>query len=88
MQVHQPAAADTGAGTAAAAADPPPAVWPSERMCHSMTTLSDGRVLVFGGRNKDGICRDMWLADVVRHGADQAAAAATIITAVTAAAHP
>lgn len=48
---------------AAAAAAPP---WPCERMCHSLTGLSDGRLLVVGGRNKEGICRDMWLLDAVR----------------------
>lgn len=37
-------------------------------MCHSLTPLPDGRLLVFGGRNKDGICSDMWLLDTVRHG--------------------
>lgn len=39
--------------------------WPCERMCHSMTPLPDGRLLVFGGRNKEGICSDMWLLDTV-----------------------
>jgi hypothetical protein len=50
-----------------AAAEAPPLPWPCERMCHSLTALPDGRLLVFGGRNKEGICRDMWLLDMVRH---------------------
>jgi len=35
-------------------------------MCHSLTALPDGRLLVIGGRNKEGICRDTWLLDTVR----------------------
>lgn len=39
---------------------------PCERMCHSMTGLRDGRLLLLGGRHKEGICRDMWWLDAVR----------------------
>lgn len=48
-----------------AAAEPLAVPWPCERMCHSLTALPDGRLLVIGGRNKEGICRDMWLLDTV-----------------------
>lgn len=34
-------------------------------MCHSLTTLSDGRMLLLGGRHKEGICRDMWWLEMV-----------------------
>jgi hypothetical protein len=29
-------------------------------MCASLTRVPDGRLLLLGGRNKDGICRDNW----------------------------
>jgi hypothetical protein len=38
---------------------------PCERMCHSMTPLPDGRTLLLGGRQKEGICKDMWWLDAV-----------------------
>jgi hypothetical protein len=56
------AAAAAGASSEPSAATP----WPCERMCHSLTALPDGRMLAFGGRNKEGICRDMWLLETVR----------------------
>ncbi|KAL6764475.1 hypothetical protein V8C86DRAFT_1592041 [Haematococcus lacustris] len=34
--------------------------WPPERMCHSMAALSGGRLLLVGGRRKEGICQDVW----------------------------
>jgi hypothetical protein len=34
-------------------------------MCHSMTPLPDGRILLLGGRQKEGICKDMWWLDAV-----------------------
>jgi hypothetical protein len=40
-------------------------LWPCERMCHSMTALPDGRMLLLGGRHKEGICKDLWWLDMV-----------------------
>ncbi|WIA20924.1 hypothetical protein OEZ85_005266 [Tetradesmus obliquus] len=48
--VQLPAADEAGAG-------------PCERMCHSMTPLPDGRMLLLGGRQKEGICKDLWWLD-------------------------
>ncbi|GBF95583.1 hypothetical protein Rsub_08564 [Raphidocelis subcapitata] len=45
-------------GDSAAAAAPPP--WPCERMCHTLTPLPDGRVLLLGGRCREGIRDDAW----------------------------
>jgi hypothetical protein len=30
-----------------------------------MTPLPDGRMLLLGGRQKEGICKDMWWLDAV-----------------------
>lgn len=38
---------------------------PCERMCHSLTPLPDGRLLLLGGRHKEGICKDLWWLDTV-----------------------
>jgi hypothetical protein len=35
-------------------------------MCHSLTGLPDGRVLLLGGRNKEGICHDQWWLEQVQ----------------------
>ncbi len=43
-----------------AEADQAPERLPTERMCHSATALPDGRVLLLGGRRKEGICQDIW----------------------------
>jgi hypothetical protein len=38
-------------------------------MCHSMTALPDGRMLLLGGRQKEGICKDLWWLDAVSNAA-------------------
>lgn len=38
---------------------------PCERMCHSLTCLADGRLLLLGGRTKEGLCRDVWTLAMV-----------------------
>ncbi|MEW5302348.1 MAG: hypothetical protein WDW36_005145 [Sanguina aurantia] len=38
---------------------------PCERMCHSLTCLADGRLLLLGGRTKEGLCADVWTLAVV-----------------------
>jgi host cell factor len=37
---------------------------PQERMCHTLTALPDGSLLLLGGRKREGICEDAWLLDV------------------------
>lgn len=33
---------------------------PGARMCHTLTALSSGRMLLLGGRRKEGICEEAW----------------------------
>jgi len=62
-------------GTPYVALQPGPA--PAERMCHTMTSLSGGRLLLLGGRRKEGICDDSWwLGGVGERQAASGAAAA------------
>eukprot|EP00775_Hariotina_reticulata_P005010 gene5010-5251_t len=49
-----------GAGSAAAGGGGGGGGVPSERMCHSLSRLPGGRLLLLGGRHKDGICQDQW----------------------------
>ncbi|KIZ03963.1 hypothetical protein MNEG_3997 [Monoraphidium neglectum] len=67
VQLPQPS---SGAPASAAASSQPaspagsspaaPAAWPRERMCATLTPLRDGRVLLLGGRWREGICDDLW----------------------------
>jgi host cell factor len=52
----QKVSSSEGGAAGAAAGHVPVTASPSERMCHTMCALSDGRLLLLGGRNKEGIC--------------------------------
>jgi hypothetical protein len=65
---HTPAAAAAGAGseggqlsaTSSDAGSPEAPAWPRERMCATLTPTRDGRMLLLGGRWRDGVCDDAW----------------------------
>lgn len=41
---------------------------PSERMCHSLTAMGGERLLLVGGRQREGICKEAWWLSMVRGG--------------------
>ncbi|KAG2448710.1 hypothetical protein HYH02_006066 [Chlamydomonas schloesseri] len=41
-------------------ASPPLLLLPVERMCHSLVAVGEGRLLLVGGRKRDGICAESW----------------------------